>query len=185
MNNYVSVDDLEAGVDRVRKSPKQEGVIELIICRPKIGERRELEIAELDLDKGLIGDNWKKRGFAKNRDGSAHPDMQINLMNSRAIGLIAKEKNRWMLAGDQFYVDLDLCPANVPPGTQLAMGKVVIEVTNEPHLACKKFAERFGRDAAMFANSEVGKSLNLRGINAKVILPGKVNIGSVIKKVMA
>ncbi len=109
--------------------------------------------------------------------------MQLNLMNARAIALIARSEDRWQLAGDQFYVDLDLSPANLPPGSRLLIGDAVIEVTAEPHLGCSKFIARFGRDAALFVNSAAGKSLNLRGINARIIQSGRVQRGSIISKI--
>lgn len=176
---------LEAGLEHIRQSPQDEGLVELIVCRPAVGERKVLPRAELSLELGLVGDNWKRRGFRKSADGSAHPDMQLNLMNARAIALLAKVPARWPMAGDQFYVNLDLGPANLPPGTRLAIGSAVIEVTAEPHLGCAKFAERFGRDAARFVNSDVGKALNLRGINAKVIQPGTASTGDFIRKLIA
>ena len=37
--------------------------------------------------------------------------------------------DRWALAGDQLYVDLDLSTANLPPGTQLQIGSALLEVT--------------------------------------------------------
>ena len=180
---HTSQSELEQGLEHVRRSPKDVGVIELIVCRPAIDERQALAQAELDVATGLVGDNWLARGNRKREDGSAHPDMQLNLMNARAIALIAQTPDRWRLAGDQFYVDLDLSYDNVPPGTRLKMGDdAVIEVTAEPHLGCAKFMERFGRDAARFVNSEVGKSLNLRGINARVLVPGKLQVGAPISK---
>lgn len=177
-------DELDKGLSFIEQAPKEQGVLELIVCRPAVGKRKELQEAELDLKLGLIGDNWLARGYRKTADGSAHPDMQLNIMNSRAISLIAASKSQWALAGDQFYVDLDLSKENLPPGTRLELGTAVIEITAEPHLGCKKFINRFGRDAALFVNSEKGKALNLRGVNAKVIKPGKVSVGSVIKKVV-
>ena len=158
-------------------------MVECIVCRPAVNERLELEEAELDLNRGLVGDNWLDRGDPDEPEGRAHPDMQLNLMNSRAIALIAQSKDRWQLAGDQLYIDFDLSPDNLPPGTRLAIGEAVIEVTAEPHLGCSKFMARFGRDAAIFVNSKLGKTLNLRGINAKVITPGRVSVGSLVNKV--
>jgi MOSC domain-containing protein YiiM len=177
---FLSTSELEAGIDRIKSSPKDDGVVEKIVCRPAVGERRELDAAQLDVEMGLIGDNWAQRVFGKI---GPNPDMQLNLMNARAIALIARSLERWQLAGDQFYVDLDLSPDNLPPGTQLMIGDAVIEVTAEPHLGCSKFIARFGRDAALFVNSDVGKSLNLRGINARIIQSGKVQSGSIITKV--
>ena len=109
--------------------------------------------------------------------------MQLNVMNARVIALLAQGKDRWALAGDQLFVDFDLSEANVPPGTRLAIGSTMIEVTAPPHLGCKKFSARFGPDAMKFVNSPEGKALHLRGINAKVIQPGVIRAGDVVKKV--
>ena len=177
-----SLEELEAGLELVRQSPKQAGTVDLIVCRPRVGERKVLPQGHLDVTLGLLGDNWKQRGFRKSPDGKAHPDMQLNLMNARAADLIACKRSRWSLAGDQFYVDLDLSHANLPPGTVLEIGTALIQVTAEPHLGCQKFLERFGKDAVKFVNSDQGKALNLRGINARVVEGGVVLPGDVIRK---
>ena len=179
---FLSTSELEAGIDRIKSSPKDDGVVEKIVCRPAVGERQELSAAQLDVQVGLVGDNWAKRVFGKRQP---NPDMQLNLMNARAIALIARSPERWQLAGDQFYVDLDLSPQNLPPGSRLRIGDAIIEVTAEPHLGCSKFIARFGRDAALFVNSATGKALNMRGINARVIQSGQVDLGSIISKIEA
>ena len=178
---HVAMSELEAGLAYIKESPKVEGTVELIVCRPNTNEREVLSEGELCVEKGLIGDNWFDRGYKKRADGSAHPDMQINIMNARVANVLAVTKERWPLAGDQFYVDFDLSKAHVPPGTRLAIGEAVLEVTEEPHLGCKKFKERYGKDAVLYVNSEEGKALNLRGINAKVVKPGAVKQGAVVK----
>ncbi len=175
--------ELEAGLDEIRMSPPNEGVLELIVRRPQIGAREVLEVGELDLVAGLVGDNWRTRGSSRTTDGSAHPDMQLNIMNSRVIALVAQEKDRWPLAGDQLFIDLDLSEYNMPPMTQLALGSAVLEVTDQPHTGCKKFVSRFGLDALKFVSSPVGKQLQLRGINMKVIHPGVIRVGDVAKKI--
>lgn len=181
--NHLRMEDLEAGLDNIRNSPADEGVLELIVRRPQIGEREILAEGELHLTHGLVGDNWSIRGSSRTADGSSHPDMQLNIMNARAIALFAQQRDRWPLAGDQLFVDLDLSPDNLPSGTRLALGSAVIEVTNQPHTGCKKFVERFGLDALKFVSSPVGKALNLRGINAKVVQPGVIRVGCQVKKV--
>jgi hypothetical protein len=155
----------------------------MIVRRPAVDEREVLEIGELDLEEGLRGDNWRARGSSMTADGSAHPDAQLNMMNSRVIALLAQDRGRWQLAGDQLYVDLDLSAENLPPGSRLAIGSALVEVTALPHTGCKKFAERFGADATRFVNSSAGKKLKLRGVNAKIVQPGFVRVGDTVRKV--
>jgi hypothetical protein len=179
----LTMTELEAGLDAIRQSPTDTGVLELIVRRPQMGAREVLDVGELHRVEGLVGDNWRARGSSRTADGSAHPDMQLNIMNVRVIALVAQEKDRWPLAGDQLYIDLDLSADNVPPGTQLALGSAVIEVTDQPHTGCKKFVARFGLDALQWVSSPVGKQLQLRGINAKVVHPGVIQVGDVVKKI--
>ena len=103
-------------------------------------------------------------------------------MNARATALVAGDRERWPLAGDQLYVDLDLSGEHLPPGTRLAIGTAVIEVTADPHTGCKKFSERFGLEALMFVNSPEGRALNLRGINTRIVQSGTVRVGDTIHK---
>ncbi len=182
---HLTMEELEAGLDEIRRAPKDDGVLQLIVRRPQVEEREILEEGELHLQEGLVGDSWIRRASSRTADGSPHPDMQINIMNSRVTALIAQDKRRWHLAGDQLYLDLDLSAENLPPGTQLSIGSAVVEVTPPPHTGCKKFVSRFGIDAMKFVNSQVGRELHLRGINAKVVQPGLVRVGDLAKKLPA
>lgn len=179
---HLTTAELEAGLDDIRRSPRDEGVLEMIVCRPGVEKRRVLEEGRLDINDGLVGDNWKTRGSSRTPDGSANRDMQINIMNSRAVALVAGDRERWPLAGDQLYVDLYLGGENLPAGTRLAVGTAVLEVTPPPHTGCMKFVARFGLEAMKFVNSRVGRDLNLRGINAKVVQSGTVRQGDAVRK---
>ncbi len=178
----VTLEELEAGLDEIRGAPKEEGPLKLIVRRPRIEEREVLQEAELDLVEGLVGDNWRTRGSSRTPDGSSHPDMQLNIMNARVIALVARHPDRWQLAGDQLFLDLDLSADNLPPGTRLTLGSAVIQVTDQPHTGCKKFVERFGADALKFVNSPLGRQLHLRGINARVVQPGVIRTGDLARK---
>ena len=81
------------------------------------------------------------------------------------------------LAGDQLYIDLDLSVDNLAPGSLLAVGQAVLQVSDAPHLGCAKFVERFGAEAMRFVNSRVGRKLRLRGMNTRVVQPGIVRPG--------
>jgi hypothetical protein len=182
---HLTMAELEAGLDEIHRSPKDGGVLELIVRRPQSNEREILNEAELSREEGLVGDDWKSRGSSHTADGSADPEMQLTIMNSRVIALLAGDKERWPLAGDQLFVDMDLSDENLPPGTRLAIGSAVIEITEPPHTGCKKFMTRFGLDALKFVNSSEGRQLHLRGINARVAESGRVRTGDVARKVCA
>jgi MOSC domain-containing protein YiiM len=169
---YLSTGAIEAQIEAVLASPKDEGTLRLIVRRPKVNARETVEAGTLTLEDGLVGDNWRTKGNRWRRGGD--PKRQLTVMNWRFARLIAIEEDRIPLAGDQLYVDLDLSKENVPPGRRIKVGEAVIEVTEPPHLGCKKFVERFGADAMTFANSEFGRLHNLRGVNAKVVMPGDI-----------
>ena len=177
-----STEELLAGLPDIRQSPRDAGTLDLIVRRPAVGAREVLEQARLDVADGLVGDTWKQRASSRTSDRTPHPDMQLNIMNSRAIDLVAQTKERWPLSGDQLFIDIDLSDANLPAGTRLALGSAVIEVTDQPHTGCSKFAARFGKDAFNFVNSPLGTELHLRGINARVVQPGEIKVGDVVRK---
>ncbi len=179
---HLTTEQLEAGLAEIRQSPAAEGTLELIVQRPAVDERVVLDEGELNEDEGLAGDTWNVRGSRRTDDGSAHPDMQLNIINARLLRLIAQDPALMPLAGDQLVVDFDLSEANVPPWTKLAVGDAVIEVTDQPHTGCAKFSQRFGVEAHRFVNSELGKELHLRGINARVVEAGTIRRGDTIRK---
>ncbi len=166
---------LESRLEHVLAAPADEGVLELLVRRPAVGERELLDAAQLDTEQGLVGDRW----------AGSNPETQLTLMNIRVIEMLEDDPERWPLAGDQLFVDFDLTGENVPPGTRLAIGETVVEVSAAPHTGCKKFAQRFGVEAVAFISTPENKARNLRGINAKVIVPGEVRQGDTVRKLSA
>lgn len=175
-------DELDTYLDDVRASPREVGEVHLIVSRPGVGERVALDTADLDPAIGLVGDNWFVRGSTSTPDGTANPEAQLTLMNSRAVAAVAGDRANWALAGDQVYVDFDISVTNLPAGTRLRLGTAVVEVTAKPHTGCAKFTQRFGLDAMRWVNSDAGKELRLRGVNCRVVDAGRVDLGDTVTK---
>ena len=180
---HLTMAELEAGLDHINQAPTDAGTVELIVRRPSVGARELLERGDLDVADGLKGDTWGIRRSTRTADGSRHPDMQLNIMSARAAALVAQVRERWALAGDQLFLDLDLSERNLPAWTKLSLGTAIIQVTDQPHTGCAKFVSRFGVDAMKFVNSPQGRSLRLRGLNARVLQPGTVRVGDVARKI--
>jgi hypothetical protein len=168
-------------LDGVRAAPADNGRVELIVRRPEVDAREVLEEATLEAGRGLVGDNWVTKPSLAT--GAPDPRAELTVMSARSAAMVAGDPERWPLAGDQLFVDLDLSYRNIPPGTRLQIGEAVIEVSEEPHRGCGKFSSRFGVDALKLVNSAVGRELNLRGINARIVSGGVVRRGDAIVRV--
>jgi hypothetical protein len=175
--------ELDAQIDHLRSAPLDDGLLELVVRRPALDQREVLDVGVLCCTEGLVGDTWSQRPSRRTADGGPHPDMQLNIMGARVARLLAVTDDRMPLAGDQLYVDLDLSAAALPAGTRLAIGTAVVEITDQPHTGCAKFADRFGRDALRFVNSPVGTELRLRGVNAKVVVDGEIRPGDRARRI--
>ena len=182
---HLSRERLGAGLGRIREAPQDGGRIVLIVRRPAVGQRELPAEVMLHQDSGLDGDNWLVRGSSSTPDGSAHPNRQITVMNARVAELVAGGTERMPLCGDQLFVDMDLSVDNLPAGSMLAVGQVVLRVSEEPHLGCAKFVERFGGEAMRFVNSRLGRRLRLRGMNTRIVVPGTVRVGDLAAKKLA
>lgn len=176
MDKHFSFAEIQDRLTLSGASPRDGGRLEMIVARPELGARRVLARGELDYAVGLVGDNWLARGSASTADGSANPDAQITIMNSRMIDALAADRDDWPLAGDQLFIDLDLSEENLPAGQRIAIGAAVLEITPMPHTGCAKFTERFGHDAIRFVNSPEGRQQRRRGLNARVVQPGAINV---------
>jgi hypothetical protein len=180
---HLTSTELEAGLDEIRRSPADEGVVRLIVRRPATDLREVVAEGELSLTEGLVGDNWAQRLAPRRSGDSLSVDAQLTVMNARVIALIAQAEDRWPLAGDQLFVDMDLSAGKLPPLSRLSVGSAVIEVSAQPHTGCRKFVSRFGLDAMNFVNSPTGRDLRLRGLNARVVRPGAVRVGDVVRRI--
>jgi hypothetical protein len=182
-----TADELTTRLDHLRAAPAEVGTLDLVVRRPANGEREVLAEGVLDEADGLVGDNWLARATSRAVAEGRHLKAQVTVMSSRMVRLLADTDEERALAGDQLYVDLDLSYDNLPAGTRLALGDpddggAVIEVSDKPHTGCAKFVRRFGEEATSFVNSDEGRQLRLRGLNARVVRGGTVRPGDVVRK---
>lgn len=182
MASYAEAGTLEAGLSEILAAPSDLGTVELVVRRPTVGEREVLDEGVLDIDEGLVGDRWRPAAGGAHEAGDDGKSAQITLMSARVIGLVAGNRKRWPLAGDQLYVDLDLRFENLPPGTRLQVGSAILEVSDLPHTGCGKFTARFGSAATRFVNAKPNRELRLRGMNTRIVTPGTVRPGDAIRK---
>ncbi len=175
--------DLDRFTDDVRAAPRDGGTVALIVRRPTTDVRETLQEADLDPAGGLVGDDWARRRSRSTADGSPDPEDQLTIMSTRVLSAIEPDRERWPLAGDQLYVDLDLGVENLPAGTRLAIGDAVVRVSEKPHTGCAKFSARFGSDALRWINGPVGRELRMRGVNARVERAGTVRVGDPVRKI--
>lgn len=183
MSKHLSMDELNAGLPEVLASPKDKGEIKAIMIRPVSEQRQDVQSCEVSFEAGVHGDHWANGCWMSTDDGKPHPDVQICIMNSRCIDLIARERDNWSPAGDNLFVEMDLAPTNLPPGQRIKVGSALLEITDTPHNACAKFIDHFGRDAAMFVNTGAGRDNRLRGIYARVVEAGRISVGDTFQKV--
>ena len=177
--------EIERAAAALGSSPTENGVVEMIICRPVRYERMVLDEGTLEVAHGLIGDTWEARGATNTPDGRSDRIRQVTVMNSRALASVAGERGRWELAGDQLIVDLDLSMVNLPAGTRLQIGEAVAEVTEPPHTGCAKFAGRYGVDALAWVSDRAGRQRRRRGMHVRVLRSGTVRPGDLIRKLDA
>ena len=169
------LEELNAGLAHILGSPREEGRLEMVVRRPAENERETLTEARIEPGRGMVGDRWIS-------EPKPSPEAEVTLMNARCVALLAGEVDRWPLAGDQLYVDMDLSEEHLPPGSRLRIGEVVLEVSAKPHTGCSKFSARFGSEALRFVNSPVGRAARLRGLNAAVVEGGTVRVGDTVTK---
>ena len=174
--NFRRLDDLNEGLQGIlAAAPKEAGRLDMIVVRPDREGREMPRSVRMTAARGVEGDHW----FTHDRN----PASQICMMMSGVIAAIAGDAAHWAPAGDNLFLDMDLTPANMPPGTRFAIGTAEFMVTEKPHNGCQKFIDRFGRDAVLFVNTGAGKTHRLRGIYATVTKDGEVSVGDEVRKI--
>ena len=58
---HLTLADLEAGLDEIRNSPKEQGVLDLIVSRPEEDAREVMELADLDIADPYAADHTEQQ----------------------------------------------------------------------------------------------------------------------------
>jgi MOSC domain-containing protein YiiM len=165
--------DLERGLAALTATPADRGRVALIVRRVENGRREVPGRVTIAPDTGVPGDAWGRR---PGRD----PAMQLAVMQLDVAELIANGQPL-ALYGDNLFLDLDLSTRNLPLGSRVRAGDVVLEVTPAPHNGCRKFRARFGDEALRFVSSPSLRSRNLRGIYLRVVAAGALACGDAVE----
>jgi len=157
-----------------------------IVVRLGNAKHARPQVATLTLDGGLVGDRWAEFRPVLGR--------QLTVMDVRVVRLLLAERARIAgaqgeliaheeldLPGDNLVVDVATAVSAMPAGTRVRIGPSLIEITDLPHLGCKKFEARFGTDAMQWVNDEAHYDLRLRGLNARVVAAGEIRVGDPVE----
>jgi len=161
----------------LRRSPRDEGRVEALVLRTPgggTGAREIVQEAEFSPELGMHGDRWSSE--EKRRPGN-----QVSLVNIHVISSFAKDAESRAECGDNLHVDLELAEKNLPVGTRLEVGDVLLEITPEPHRPCKKFARRYGETAVKKVFRSDKKGRRTRGVLCQVLRAGRVRTGDSIR----
>jgi hypothetical protein len=160
------LEDLERMLESLLPAPTDQGQVRLVVMKGQGGRRETPErifLNPIAKAPGEAGDDQEDED-------------QLAIMQHGVADLIANGQPL-PLFGDNLFLDLDLSLENLPPGSQLRVGKAILQVTPLPHNGCSKFRGRFGDNALRFVSKKELRHRNLRGIYMRVLEGGEVGPG--------
>jgi MOSC domain-containing protein YiiM len=155
-------------------TPPRSRAVRLICVRKGDGRYECPARIEISAERGVAGDRWLD-------NPARDPRSQVTLMSLRVAELVAGTWAALHSAGDNLLVDFEVAESVLPAGTRLAIGTALLEVSDKPHLGCKKFEARFGPGALAWVNDEATRALRRRGVNCRVIQDGLIALGDVVE----
>ena len=172
-----TLDELTAAWASRVPAPRDAGTVRLICLRKGGGVHETPDSAEVTARNGIRGDRWALRGAGRDPDG----ETAVTLINATVAELVAAEVQPLHAAGDNLVVDLDIGTSALPAGSRLAIGDVILRVSEQPHTGCSTFRDKFGLDALKWVSTPAGRADRLRGVNCSVVRPGTVRVGDTIR----
>ena len=172
---FLGVDVLAERLTRLPAAPRDRGCVAALVTRVDGGRRQLLPRARLTATGGMPGDAWERKTPDKQ-------EAQLAVMQLGVAEMLANGQPL-VLFGDNVFFDLDLSAANLPIGSRLRAGAVLLEVTPKAHNGCRKFMSRFGAEALRFISAPERRALRMRGIYLRVIEDGEVAVGDSVEVV--
>ena len=172
---FLAFDVLAERFALLRGAPRDTGRVAALVTRVDGGRRHLLPRVRLTAAGGMPGDAWHRKSPDK-------PEAQLAVMQLGVAELLANGQPL-ALFGDNLFLDLDLSAANLPIGSRVRAGAVLLEVTPKAHNGCRKFLSRFGDEALRFISAPERRALRMRGIYLRVIEDGEVAVGDAVEVV--
>jgi len=88
METKLTFDALRERWKHLDPSPVDIGTVDMIVRRPDIDQREELQAAQFNEMEGLEGDNWLTRGSTSTADSSRHYQGQRPYLKAVAIAIL-------------------------------------------------------------------------------------------------
>lgn len=162
---------------RLPKSPQDRGLVKRLVIRPGAGGHGAREIVDrvtVTVEGGIEGDRWSTDPERTGAD-------QVSLINIHVLESFAgTDPDRCAESGDNLHVDLDLSEENLPAGTRLAIGTVELRVSEQQHVPCKHFHQRYGVSAVKKVLRANKKGRRGRGVICTTLKAGKIHVGNTI-----
>ena len=165
-----SYDELEDLWRQTAVAPRGAGEVRLIVVRAGGGSHATPAEVVVTVAEGVSGDRWVTGTIRRQ-------SCQVTLMSVAVAELVTAGATPLHEPGDNFLVDLDLSETGLPAGSRIRLGSALLEVTDTPHLGCRKFQARFGAEALRWVNAREHRARRLRGVNCRVVEGGVVRIG--------
>lgn len=150
-------------------APVDVGRVDLLVARGGRGERSLPNPVLLTIKDGLAGDRWASQS-------QYGPEYQLATTQTGFARVVANGQPL-ELHGDNLFLHLDLCRANLPTGSVLQLGEAITRVTHMDHNGCKKWVQRFGLDAMKLNMTPEYQQARLRGLYLQVLKDGMVSVG--------
>jgi MOSC domain len=177
-----NLDDLQAALHNVLLAPKDRAPIEQLCLRPDVGVRNFVDEIEVTREFGIPGERWSSAPWLTLEDGRPDPRIQVSILSKRVLDLVYNDPQNMVHPGDSFVADMDFSHENIPDGTLLNIGSVVLRVSDKFNTACKKWQDRYGQDALRWIVMPCNRKYRLRGVLCEVIKDGRVKTGDLIQK---